>query len=280
MNVLFHRVFILVIIQHIIGGELLTQSLPNTQDTLDPQSTTEIAIGTKRCIGKDCNHLVNRRSKTIKKRQCTTQSPPTWGLATWIPGLFHTTPIPGDLCPPKDNTASSIQKVGRPGTSDTRITAASGNVKDETKEDQQRWLDAHNKYRATYKVAPLVWNDQLTSAAKSEVSPCVWEHSRGAYGENIAAGQPDIERVVSDWVIGPGEKSVYNPSNPTFSHFTQVVWSSTKSISCSRTSCVSMKGISLPQSPIIFWACEYFPPGNVMGQFNQNVKAGPGGIPL
>lgn len=286
MKFLFNRFSILVTTQILIREIILTQSVPNTVDTLKlpiVKSVTRSVIRSKRCSGRDCNHLVNRRSNPIKKRQCSTPNPPTWGLAAWIPALFHMNVNPGDPCHPKDETVTHIQKVDKPGTASpyTKVTAASINVTDEAKEDQKRWLDAHNKYRATYKVEPLVWNDRLTPAAKSEVSPCVWEHTKGgAYGENIAAGQADIESVVSDWVIGPGEKSVYNPSNPIFSHFTQVVWASTKSISCARTSCNSMKGISLPQSPILFWACEYFPPGNVIGQFGENVKAGAGGVPL
>ncbi|EGG06052.1 uncharacterized protein MELLADRAFT_107118 [Melampsora larici-populina 98AG31] len=235
MNVLSYRFLILVTFQIIFGYKHLTECLTNTQQPLEfptVKSVTQSGMGFTRCIKKDCNRLVNRRSDTIKKRQ------------------------------------------------NTNPTEASANVKDESKKDQKRWLDSHNKYRATYNAKALVWNDSVTPAAKSEVSTCVWEHSRGPFGENIAAGQPDLEGVVSDWVNGPGEKSDYNPSNPKFSHFTQVVWASTESISCARNSCKSMKGINLPQSPILFWACEYFPPGNVIGQFSQNVKSGPGGVPL
>ncbi|KAH9812082.1 secreted protein [Melampsora americana] len=260
-----HQVFVLVLVQILFGLPIV-------------KSLTQGGIESSGWIAKDATHLVNRRFNTIKKRQCNPQSPLISGLAAWIPALFRPNLNLGISCPPEDVTRGNSAKTPDPGN--TRVTSVSGNVKDEAKEDQQRWLDAHNQYRSTYKVEPLVWNHQLTSAAKSEVSPCVWEHSHGAYGENIAAGQPDIETVVSDWVTGPGEKSVYNPSNPIYSHFTQVVWASTKSISCSKTSCITMKGISLPQSPIIFWACEYFPPGNMMGEFNRNVKAGAGGVPL
>ncbi|EGG06053.1 uncharacterized protein MELLADRAFT_123444 [Melampsora larici-populina 98AG31] len=285
MNFWINRVLICVTIQILIADKLFTQSLPNTQDDLQFPNVKGGAAGEleyKRCIGKDCNHLINRRYNPIKKRQCTNQSPPTWGLAAWIPTLFRPPAGLGDSCSPKDNT--SMQKIDSLAmvNPQTKAPAASGSVKDESKADQKRWLDAHNKVRASYKAPPLVWNNQITPAAKSEVSACMYDHSSGPYGENLAAGEPNIEKVVSDWVNGPEENLAYNPSNPMYSHFTQVIWVSTKSLSCARKLCSPLIDPESPgpPDPIVFWACEYFPPGNVIGQFDQNVKAGPGGVPL
>ncbi|KAG0149894.1 hypothetical protein CROQUDRAFT_653203 [Cronartium quercuum f. sp. fusiforme G11] len=173
-------------------------------------------------------------------------------------------------------TASEAKK--QRGTKGTK--GIGSDVKHESKKDQQRWLNAHNQVRAIYHAAPLTWNDQITPFAKAEVRQCVWRHSKAGPGENKAAGQFSIENVVSDWTEGPGEKSVYDPHNPTYSHFTQVVWVGTKSISCARYSCQNVRGLRLPQTPVIFWACEYYPPGNIIGQFQQNVNSGKGGIPL
>ncbi|KAH9812084.1 hypothetical protein DFH28DRAFT_979998 [Melampsora americana] len=165
MHFLFNHFLICATIQTIFGDKLLTQSL---------------ALGSDKCIGKDCVHSLNLRYNTIEKRQ-RNAAPPS-------------PPMPA---------------------------AGVTNVKDESKEDQKRWLDAHNKFRATYKAPPLTWNDQITPAAKAVVKACVFEHSKGPYGENLAAGQTSIDRVVTDWVNGPNEKSSYNPSKPSFSHFTR-----------------------------------------------------------
>ncbi|KAG0145729.1 hypothetical protein CROQUDRAFT_45346 [Cronartium quercuum f. sp. fusiforme G11] len=143
-----------------------------------------------------------------------------------------------------------------------------------------RWLAAHNKVRAQYGVQALTWDTTLEAFAKRVTSTCVWKHTENnQYGENIAAGQSSLEAVVSDWVEGANEKASYVPSSPHYSHFTQVVWASSTQLGCAVTSCQDLKGGSLPQSPIPFYACEYNPPGNVEGEYAQNVKALQGGAP-
>lgn len=282
MKFSINRFLICVTIQIFIVDKLLSQSFPNTQDDLQFPNVKDVNQGGmryKKCMGKYCNHLTNRRYNKIKKRQCTNPTPPTWGLTAWIPALFRPPSGPSNSCSPKDNTQVNDPIIPDTASPTTKAPAPPGDVKDESKADQKRWLDAHNKVRATYKASPLVWNDQVTPAAKSEVSSCVYDHSTGPYGENIAAGEPSIEQVVSDWVNGPEENLAYNPSNPTYSHFTQVIWQSTKSLSCARKTCSPLRGTGSPET-IVFWGCEYFPPGNVIGQFAENVKAGPRGVPL
>lgn len=146
--------------------------------------------------------------------------------------------------------------------------------------DAFRWVDSHNKVRAKYGVQPLVWDHQLASSAKACTQTCVWKHtSNDVFGENIAAGQPTIESVVDAWVNGPTEKDSYVPSNPVDSHFTQVVWKDSARIGCALTTCSEVAGSGLPQNPVPFWACEYDPPGNVEGEYTQNVNAYQGGAP-
>ncbi|KAH9812083.1 secreted protein [Melampsora americana] len=285
MLLLINHFLICVIIQILIGDKLLAQNLPNTPDDIGFPIVKHINKSSskfKRCDGNSCDHLINRRYNKFKKRECTSQSTRAWGLPTWISTLFRSSVDLDDSCSPNVNAQIQNTDTSTMLSPNTRSTSNSGNVKDESKADQKRWLDAHNKVRATYKVSPLVWNDQITPAAKSEVQTCIYDHSSGPYGENLAAGEPNIESVVSDWVNGPEENLAYNPANPMYSHFTQVIWSSTKSLSCARKSCSPLKdpeSLIQPSSPIVFWACEYFPPGNVIGQFAENVKAGPGGVP-
>lgn len=110
-------------------------------------------------------------------------------------------------------------------------------------------LKRHNLYRKQYGAKPLVWSTTLAAAAQKWASQCKWEHSGGsvgAYGENIAAGQTTINAVVDAWVNGPNESGSYDPKNPTASHFTQVVWKSTKQVRS-----VSLLGSSTPSDSLV-----------------------------
>ena len=54
--------------------------------------------------------------------------------------------------------------------------------------------------------------------------------------ENLAAGSGSY--TVSDGIDGwNAEAKDYNPSNPNFSHFTQVVWKGTKEVGCAFVTC-------------------------------------------
>jgi hypothetical protein len=102
--------------------------------------------------------------------------------------------------------------------------------------------------------------------------------------KNIAAGQNSASEVVIAWVEGPNEREVWNPSSAVATHFTrkhnrviqnsschfltnidmtmtisEVVWKDTKQIGCAFRSCETIAGSNLPQSPVMFWACEYHP---------------------
>ena len=92
------------------------------------------------------------------------------------------------------------------------------------------------------------------------------QHSGGKYGENLAAGTASVldgERVSEMWY---DEVAKYSFKNPRFSmetgHFTQVVWTTTTQVGCGMAQC---KGMDI-------WVCNYDPPGNVKGQYRENVK--------
>lgn len=119
-------------------------------------------------------------------------------------------------------------------------------------------LTGHNSFRALHNASALVWNDDLTAAAKSWASGCVFEHSEGQVGdfggmslegsplvaennvfrlaENLAVGTDPF--TVTDGInMWTGEVVDYDPKNPTYSHFTQVVWKSTKELGCAFVTC-------------------------------------------
>jgi len=140
--------------------------------------------------------------------------------------------------------------------------------------DVNVYLSAHNAVRARHGAAPLTWSDLLASKAQEWANGCVHEHSGGSlgpYGENLAAGTGSgfgIQEAIGLWA---DEVSSYNPNNPQASHFTQVVWKSTTQLGCASAICNGIFPAHF--GPARFFVCEYSPPGNVGGQYVQNVQA-------
>ncbi|KAK6360373.1 hypothetical protein TWF730_006516 [Orbilia blumenaviensis] len=136
-------------------------------------------------------------------------------------------------------------------------------------------LNVTNTYRDWYNATALVWNDTLAEAAEVAIEECIFEHSGQPYGENLAAGYPNVSAAITAW---KDEVDQYDYGDPDFSmetgHFTQLVWTNTTQIGCARKECGG-EG----EAPGWFLACEYSPHGNVLGQFQDNVEEqvrGPG----
>jgi uncharacterized protein YkwD len=140
----------------------------------------------------------------------------------------------------------------------------------------QRFVAAHNRVRAKHCAGPLTWSNKLAHVAQQWADSlrdkgCVFGHSGGPYGENLAAGTAgmlDPEATVAMWY---DEIKEYAFPNGGFSmktgHFTQVVWRGTTHVGCGHSTC---NGNDI-------WVCEYDPPGNWEGQYPENVR--PAGCP-
>jgi len=130
---------------------------------------------------------------------------------------------------------------------------------------QSDMLSATNFYRNEHGVAALTWNATSAKYAANWSSKCNFEHSGGPTGENLVAGYPNASASVDAWGL---EREHYNWDKPGFSeatgHFTQLVWSNTTSVGCGRTSCQGKN-----KTPGWYVVCEYYPPGNVVGDKNQ-----------
>jgi uncharacterized protein YkwD len=138
--------------------------------------------------------------------------------------------------------------------------------------DAKAFLDAHNRFRAKHCAPPLDWSANVAASAQRWASSlrdrgCLFGHSAGEYGENLAAGtvgMMDPAAVVGGWY---DEVKGYSFSSGGFSmrtgHFTQVVWRGTRRLGCGRSRCRGMD----------IWVCQYDPPGNVEGRFRENVLA-------
>ncbi|CAE6420054.1 unnamed protein product, partial [Rhizoctonia solani] len=84
-------------------------------------------------------------------------------------------------------------------------------------------------------------------------------------GQNLAAGtsNPSAATAIGWW---NAESKDYNPSNPQYSHWTQVVWKSTTKPGCAMKQCAP--GTIFDASYVAnYFVCHYSPYGNVIGQF-------------
>ncbi|KAL0568748.1 hypothetical protein V5O48_013236 [Marasmius crinis-equi] len=179
----------------------------------------------------------------------------TWSTA-WTSTFSHNSPAqtqapPASSTPPSSNNGQAYSGGG--GTSDA---------------DQDRYLKLHNDLRNQHGAGPLQWNNTLETAAQDWANRCVFEHSHGAigpFGENLSTGTGDmsIEAAVKMWIDEAGQ---YNPNNPQYSHFTQMVWKGSTQVGCAvADGCHGIFDSSYGAAKL--YVCEYYPAGNVIGQF-------------
>jgi uncharacterized protein YkwD len=145
----------------------------------------------------------------------------------------------------------------------------------------------HNYFRKIFQAPPIEWDDSVANAAQSftdsaaVLAACpgqggTFQHNTdgGKYGQNFAGSsftypnQTIGETAVDLWML---EEKHYNFQDPGFSdstgHFTQVVWIASTKLGCGYRKCPTYNGLTLQ-----FVICNYLPPGNVIGEFAQNVK--------
>jgi len=135
-------------------------------------------------------------------------------------------------------------------------------------------LAAHNAFRAEHGSPPLTWSDECYLLAKKQANACqerscmfhdCLEGPSGRHGQNIfwsSLSGKSAEEMTQAWydeINQPGydwKKATFSPGT---GHFTQVVWKGTKQVGMA----VSEDGR--------FCVANYFPAGNMMGSFKENV---------
>ena len=137
----------------------------------------------------------------------------------------------------------------------------------------QAFVDAHNDARGRAQPTPspalpdLAWDDGLAEIAADWAAGCVFEHSTGTTGENLAAFSNSVEPkvVVDAWFSEIADYDYADNScapGKQCGHYTQVVWRTTERVGCALQVCDNLRGFG----PAEYWVCEYDPAGNWVGQ--------------
>ncbi len=131
-------------------------------------------------------------------------------------------------------------------------------------------LERHNYYRSYHEAPALTWNKSIADAAKSWVSKCNFTHdARRKYGENLymirnMSSVTPVYLARDAAALWYSEVNIYDYNKPKYNHFTQVVWKNTKMLGCAWKYC------KIPRACIL--SCKYYPHGNIVGKFAQNVR--------
>ncbi|KAI3920608.1 hypothetical protein MKX01_017619 [Papaver californicum] len=134
--------------------------------------------------------------------------------------------------------------------------------------DKHEFISEHNAVRAQFGEQPLTWNSTLARYARriasQRIADCQMIHSNGDFGENVFWGDKyeaySAAYAVKSWA---SETTYYNPTqnscnqNGICGHYTQIVWTTTTRLGCSRVKC---------NSGGVYAICVYDPPGNYVGE--------------
>ncbi|KAI1282116.1 Golgi-associated plant pathogenesis-related protein 1 [Halotydeus destructor] len=136
----------------------------------------------------------------------------------------------------------------------------------------QECLSEHNKYRSLHGVPSLKYDSRLekfaVKRAQYMAATDIFAHpSNLQYGENLYWRSGRVPSCASALDMWYREIKWYNFPKGKFSHktghFTQMVWKDTRYLGCA-----SAKS---KRTGRIYIACNYYPAGNVMGRFVDNV---------
>lgn len=145
-------------------------------------------------------------------------------------------------------------------------------------------LSKHNGYRNVHSSPAMGISSSLNSSAQAWAdrlaSTGTFAHSqKRGVGENLYVYYTTANSIASDTLARGAvddwynEVKQYNYASPRFSsatgHFTQVVWKNSTQLGCGASR--GVKTMNGRKFNAFYVVCQYNPPGNVSGQFPNNV---------
>lgn len=173
---------------------------------------------------------------------------------------------------PANGKAPVPKTKTQPTQPKTRVAKPAGNDQISDKDFKNAVLRTHNNFRKRHGAGPLRWNSQLaqtaTSAAEeAAVTNTLRSVESNKVGQNMAAMSGAAltgEKVTTMWY---DEEAKYDYSYPQFSSstgsFTQLVWKGSTSIGVGR---------AFGPNGQTYVVALYQPPGNVRGQYADNIN--------
>lgn len=275
----------------------------HTDETSHQAATTSNTEGSRDT--KSSNSLVHashRHSSNVFQYVISGNAAQSINIAPFTNAEVQWTRSPGDV---SDNTAGMAigQPISRPAKPETcnRLFPFTGHQYTANDKDHrfdqpypQEALDAvsklaldlHNRERARYGLIPLQWNINLANMAACWADLKGYGHSEDhfcASGENIAVGLGDpcysdpmegMQNAIMSF-LDEDRNWAENPhESESTGHWTQVVWKDTRAVGCAVAQRKGfMEGYSADDKASMYVVCEYYPPGNVVGQFDKQVPA-------
>lgn len=137
-------------------------------------------------------------------------------------------------------------------------------------------LKTHNEYRIKHSASPLIISKELNQIAQEHTEKMAkaktFSYSANKYkgnslGQNLytCKGSQIKAKAMTEMWYNENQKYDYNKSTytPGAEQFTQLIWINTKEVGF---------GYTQGENGIYYAVANYYPCGNVIGQFPQNVK--------
>lgn len=173
-------------------------------------------------------------------------------------------------CQPKGNKKQSSSS-NKKGSSTNKGDSNKNYVKDA--------LDAHNHFRTVHQAGKLKLNNELSTIAQQWAETIAktnnFEHSNNNYlgqslGENIAmrftssGDELTGKQMTEQWYEEAANYNYNEDFQQGKGHFAQLVWKGTREVGFGRARAADGKWYAV---------ANYYPAGNYIGQFRQNVQA-------